>query len=214
MQSDLLLVCLSGPVLAVFLLRGRARRLLAAIAGGMLSAFLSGAISGFFAALVQYDAMAAVLYISPLVEEGMKLILFLLFLLVCSLEDEALPEIAVGIGIGFSLLESIALLFVQEEPAMLPLFVKAFCSALIHVACALMLSLSVRMIRRMNLETLSGFLGVYAVTVTVHALYNLMVSGEGVLRIVGYGVPALAIALWKWRSLRQEAGRGEAHAYE
>ena len=36
MRSDLLLACIMGPLLAVFLLKGRARRLLAAIFGGML----------------------------------------------------------------------------------------------------------------------------------------------------------------------------------
>lgn len=39
MRSDLLLACISGPLLAVFLLKGKARWLLAAIFGGMLAAF-------------------------------------------------------------------------------------------------------------------------------------------------------------------------------
>ena len=82
MRSDLLLACISGPLLAVFLLKGKARWLLAAIFGGMLAAFFAGSISGFLAGLVSYDAMAAVLYISPAVEEGLKLILFLLFFFV------------------------------------------------------------------------------------------------------------------------------------
>ena len=107
MRSDLLLACISGPLLAVFLLKGKARRLLAAIFGGMLAAFFAGSISGFLAGLVSYDAMAAVLYISPAVEEGLKLILFLLFLFICQLEDAALADIAVGIGVGFSMMEMV-----------------------------------------------------------------------------------------------------------
>ena len=42
MRSDLLLACIMGPLLAVFLLKGRARRLLAAIFGGMLIAYSRG----------------------------------------------------------------------------------------------------------------------------------------------------------------------------
>ena len=42
-----------------FLLKGKARWLLAAIFGGMLAAFFAGSISGFLAGLVSYDAMAA-----------------------------------------------------------------------------------------------------------------------------------------------------------
>lgn len=208
MRSDLLLACIMGPLLAVFLLKGRARRLLAAIFGGMLIAFLSGSISGFLAELVRYDAMAAVLYISPAVEEGLKLILFLLFLFVCQLEDAELPDIAVGVGVGFAMMESIALQHASGDVWAMRLFARAFCSALIHVACALMLILAVRMVRRMALETLSGILGIYAVTVTVHALYNLMVSAGGAGTILGYCLPAALIAAWKlWPAIRKSYGR-------
>ena len=127
MRSDLLLACISGPLLAVFLLKGKARRLLAAVFGGMLIAFFAGAISGFLAELVRYDAMAAVLYISPAVEEGLKLILFLLFLFVCQLEDAALPDVAVGIGVGFAMMESIALQFTAGDIGAIALFARAFC---------------------------------------------------------------------------------------
>ena len=204
MRSDLLLACIMGPLLAVFLLKGRARRLLAAIFGGMLIAFLSGSISGFLAELVRYDAMAAVLYISPAVEEGLKLILFLLFLFICQLEDAALADIAVGVGVGFAMMESIALQHASGDVWAMRLFARAFCSALIHVACALMLILAVRMVRRMALETLCGILGIYAVTVTVHALYNLMVSAGGAGTILGYCLPAALIAAWKlWPAIRR-----------
>lgn len=208
MRSDLLLACIMGPLLAVFLLKGRARRLLAAIFGGMLIAYFAGSISGFLAGLVSYDAMAAVLYISPAVEEGLKLILFLLFLFVCQLEDAELPDIAVGVGVGFAMMESIALQHASGDVWAMRLFARAFCSALIHVACALMLILAVRMVRRMALETLSGILGIYAVTVTVHALYNLMVSAGGAGTILGYCLPAALIAAWKlWPAIRKSYGR-------
>ena len=82
------------------------------------------------------------LYISPAVEEGLKLILFLLFLFVCQLEAAALPDVAVGIGVGFAMMESIALQFTAGEIGAIALFARAFCSALIHVACALMLILA------------------------------------------------------------------------
>lgn len=208
MRSDLLLACIMGPLLAVFLLKGRARRLLAAIFGGMLIAYFAGSISGFLAGLLSYDAMAAVLYISPAVEEGLKLILFLLFLFVCQLEDAELPDIAVGVGVGFAMMESIALQHASGDVWAMRLFARAFCSALIHVACALMLILAVRMVRRMALETLSGILGIYAVTVTVHALYNLMVSAGGAGEVAGYCLPALLIGAWKlWPAIRKSYGR-------
>lgn len=95
MRSDLLLACISGAGCWLYSCsKERRGGLLAAVFGGMLIAYFAGAISGFLAELVRYDAMAAVLYISPAVEEGLKLILFLLFLFVCQLEDAALPDVA------------------------------------------------------------------------------------------------------------------------
>ena len=122
MRSELLLACISGPLLAALLLRGNARRLLAAVSGGMLAAFISGTVSGVLAGIVQYDSMAAVLYISPLVEEGAKLLLFALFFFIWQLQEGETQEIVIGIGIGFSLLESIALLFSSGNASLLALF--------------------------------------------------------------------------------------------
>ena len=61
-----------------------------------------------------------------------------------------------------------------------------------------MLILSIQTIRRMAMETVSGYLGVYAVTVTVHALYNLLVSQAGISLILGYALPTAVIILWKF----------------
>lgn len=199
MRSDLLLTCIAAPLLAVFLLRGKPRRLFSAVLGGMLAAFLCGSISGALRGLVRCDAMTAVLYISPAVEEGLKLALFLLFLFACRLPDRALPEIAVAIGVGFATMESVALQFTASDATVLALFARIFCSALIHVACALMLVVAVRWVRRLALETVSGLLGVYAATVTVHALYNLLVSGELAARVLGYLFPAALIVIWRSR---------------
>ena len=58
------------------------------------------------------------------------------------------------------------------------------------------------------LETLCGILGIYAVTVTVHALYNLMVSSGGAGTALGYCLPAALIAAWKlWPAIRKSYGR-------
>ena len=214
MRSELLLACISGPLLAALLLRGNARRLLAAVSGGMLAAFISGTVSGALAGIVQYDSMAAVLYISPLVEEGAKLLLFALFFFIWQLQEGETQEIVIGIGIGFSLLESIALLFSSGNASLLALFFRCFFSSAIHVACALMLILSIQMIHRMAMETVTGLMAVYAVTVTVHALYNLLVSCAGLSRVLGYMLPVALIGAGKVLFARQRLERGEKHAHQ
>lgn len=180
----------------------------------MLAAFISGTVSGVLAGIVQYDSMAAVLYISPLVEEGAKLLLFALFFFIWQLQEGETQEIVIGIGIGFSLLESIALLFSSGNASLLALFFRCFFSSAIHVACALMLILSIQMIHRMAMETVTGLMAVYAVTVTVHALYNLLVSCAGLSRVLGYMLPVALIGAGKVLFARQRLERGEKHAHQ
>lgn len=212
MRSELLLACVSGPLLAVLLLRGRARRQMAALCGGMLIAFFSGFISGYLAGQVDFNAMAAVLYISPVVEEGLKLLLFLLIRFVCQLQDADMTETAVSIGAGFALMESAALIFTGSGLTVSALLARAFCSAMIHVACSLMLIAAVRMVKRMALESFSALLGVYAATVTIHAIYNLLISGDAAAQVIGYALPAALIVGWKLYTNRRHAHRGDEYA--
>ena len=55
---------------------------------------------------------------------------------------------------------------------------------------------------------LSGILGIYAITVTVHALYNLLISAGGAGEILGYCLPAMLIAGWKlWPVIGKDDAR-------
>lgn len=210
MHAELLLACLSGPLLATLLLQGPSRRLMAALAGGMLAAFLSGAVSGYCAALVGYDALAAALYISPQVEEGMKLALYLLLHALCPAAEAERRQLAVGIGVGFALLESVALLLAWTGGG-LAWLMRALCSAMIHTACALMLLAAARLLHRLGPGRLCGFLGVYAATATVHALYNLLVSSPGAARLLGYALPAALIAGGQAVRLRRNGKEDATH---
>ena len=77
-----------------------------------------------------------------------------------------------------------------------------------------MLILSIQMIHRMAMETVTGLMAVYAVTVTVHAIYNLLVSCAGLSRVLGYMLPVALIGAGKVLFARQRLERGEKHAHQ
>ena len=75
-------VCLMAPLtITAFCLRGRGRRMILFLLGGMTVCLLSSYISTFLAAARGTDLLTASLEIAPLVEELMKFLPLLFYLL-------------------------------------------------------------------------------------------------------------------------------------
>ena len=76
-------ICMASPLLVAALCMGRRQlRLFLFCFAGMLMCLLSAYINTFLAAVCQADALAATVEIAPVVEEGMKLLPLVFYLLV------------------------------------------------------------------------------------------------------------------------------------
>ena len=76
-------ICLAAPLLlAVFLLRNEGRRSLSFVLTGMTACLLSAYVSTFLASVTGTDRTAASYELSPVVEEVMKCLPILFYLLV------------------------------------------------------------------------------------------------------------------------------------
>ena len=127
--------------------------------------------------------MAAVLYIRPGRRGSrLKLILFLLFLFVRSALEDGAPTLPWA-SAWATMMESIALQYTAGEVGTIALFARA--SALIPCCLRADAHPGGAHGPPHGAETLSGILGIYAVTVTVHALYNLLISAGGAGRNPG-----------------------------
>ena len=104
-------VCIAAPLLiAIICISSRGRRPLLFVLGGMTMCLLSSYISTFVAAVQGADLVTASLEITPLVEEIMKLLPFLFYMLVFEPGKHTVLDSLLMTAIGFATFENICYL--------------------------------------------------------------------------------------------------------
>ena len=197
--SENILLCIAIPLLlAVFYTRGGTRHFLLALLIGMVICLLSSYISGYLTLVAATTPDDSALYISPIVEEIMKLLPLLFLLLVFRPGDLTLATIATGIGIGFATFENCCYLLASGSVSLAFTLVRGLAAGVMHVVCMTALSLSLIMVRRYRVFTFAGVAGTLSLSVTFHALYNLLVSVPGIPSYIGYSLPLAAALVFYW----------------
>ena len=104
-------ICMASPLLVAALCMGR-RRLRFFLFGvaGMGVCLLSAYINTFLAAVYQADALAATVEIAPVVEEVMKLLPLVFYLLVFEPEGERIKPAAITAALSFATFENVCYL--------------------------------------------------------------------------------------------------------
>ena len=189
-------VCLAAPLLvAALCLRSRRRTSLLFLLAGMTACLLSSYISTFLAAAHGVDALVASLEIAPAVEEGMKLLPTLFYLLVFEPDRKDASNEALMTAVGFATLENVCYLTGSGAARTLYLLVRGFGTGAMHVVCAAMVAAGLKYFwDRLSLR-LAGTLGLLGLAVTYHAIYNLLVSQTGAAMLLGCLLPVLTAAL-------------------
>ena len=115
-------ICMASPLLIAALCMGKRHTgaFLFCLAG-MGMCLLSAYLNTFLAALYGADAFAATVEIAPVVEEGMKLLPLLFYLLVFEPQARQIGIAAVITALSFATFENICYL-IQTEPRISPLF--------------------------------------------------------------------------------------------
>ena len=100
-------ICLAAPiVISVFCIRGKGRPMMFFVLSGMTVCLLSSYISTFLTASFSLDYVTASITVTPIVEEAMKFLPLLFYLLVF---EPGKPEIADGVlmtAVGFATFEN------------------------------------------------------------------------------------------------------------
>ncbi len=189
-------ICIAAPLLiAVLCLRENRRQMVIFLLGGMTACLLSAYISSFLAALQGLDAVSASLEIAPFVEECMKLFPVLFYLLVFEPEDKAAASCALLVAVGFATLENVCYLTQNGAGDVLHLLIRGFGTGAMHVVCGAVVSLGLLYLWDRLWLRVAGTVGLLALAVTYHGVYNMLVSQEGGFRVVGYIIPLLTAAL-------------------
>ena len=197
--SENILFCISIPLLLTAIYtRGAARRSISAFLVGMVTCLLSSYISGYLTMLTDMELNASAVYISPTIEEIMKLLPLLFFLLVFRPREMTLVTFAISLGAGFATFENCCYLLATGSESLAFTLVRGLAVGVMHIVCMLAMSLSLIMVRRYRVFSFSTVVGCLSLSVVFHALYNLLVSAPGIPSYIGYGLPILTALAFYW----------------
>ena len=105
--AENILLCIAVPlIISLLFVRGEVRRFVAAFLLGMGMCLIAAYISGFLNLVSGMGENETSIFLSPVVEELMKLMPLLFFMVIFRLEGRSLIMLAVAIGAGFATFEN------------------------------------------------------------------------------------------------------------
>ncbi len=202
-------ICLVAPVLITVLCLDSSRRRMVFFLAGMTACLFSSYISTFFASVLGISLQTASLEISPMVEEVMKLIPLLFYLLVFEPRKEEIPDKVLMIAVGFATFENVCFLIQNGASGLLSLLIRGFSTGTMHVVCGKLVSLGMFHLWDRLWLRVAGTFGLLSMAITYHSIFNLLVSQEGTAATVGFLIPAATFLVYYIFGNRRlpEAGR-------
>ncbi len=188
--AENIFLCIVVP-LAVSLLfvRGGAKRFVLSFLIGMGICLVGAYISGFLSLAVDMTTEEVSVFLSPIVEEIAKLLPLLFYLHVFRPEDDAVFLCAIAIGVGFATFENCCYILTAGAESLPYTLVRGLAAGVMHVVSMLVLAFGLVLIRRFRVVSLAGIVGALSLSMTFHALYNLLVSQPGLSSVIGYVLP-------------------------
>ena len=189
-------ICLAAPLLiAAISSEGDNRKNCIFIAAGFLCCVVSAYLNTFFTILYKADNAAAVMEITPVVEETVKLLPLLFYLFVFEADEVRGGRAAIGIAAGFATFENICYLLENGTENLFHIVVRGFSVGAMHIACAFIIGFGLTLVRRSGLLKAAGLFGLLCVTITFHAIFNMLMRTDGAARYIGYAIPLTVILL-------------------
>lgn len=193
--AENILLCIAIPLLVSLLfVRGEVRRYVAAFLLGMGACLIAAYISGFLNLVTGMGENNTSIFLSPVVEELIKLMPLLFFLVLFAPEDRTLTMLAVAIGAGFATFENCCYILTSGAESLTYIMIRGLAVGVMHIVNILALSIWLIIAKRFQALSLPAVVGGLSLSMIFHALYNLLVSEPGVSSAIGYLLPPLAAA--------------------
>ena len=200
-------ICMASPLLVAALCMGR-RRLRFFLFGvaGMGVCLLSAYINTFLAAVYQADTLTATVEIAPVVEEVMKLLPLVFYLLVFEPEAERIKPAAITAALSFATFENVCYLIQNGAGRFSFIFFRGFGTGAMHVLCGLIVGGGLTYAWQRTWLKIAGICGLLGAAITLHAIYNLLIAYGGTAQYIAYVLPVLLITAGKLRIFRSLGG--------
>lgn len=207
--TENIFVCLAAPlVIALFLIKGEARRFIGFFSLGLLACLLSGYVNSFVAAAaaqngyVSMTAAQSMIRLTPVCEELMKALPVFFYAAVFSPKRSRVIAASLAVGLGFATLENVCYITQYGVSDFLFALMRGLSSGVMHATCAAILGYALAFIYGQERMAFTGSFAALCAATTFHASYNLLVSADGLWRVAGYALPIItAVALLAVRLL-------------
>lgn len=195
-NAENVLICIAVPLaISSFFVQGGARRLVFAFLAGMVVCIFSAYVAGFIQIASGLNAKDISIFLSPMVEESMKLLLVLLCIYVFEPSGKGIELLAVGVGAGFATFENYCVLLSSDTQQLTYMLIRGFAVGVMHIVTLVALAKGFLLLKSFKVFNFAGIAGILSISVTVHGLYNLLVSSPGVSSYIGYVMPMLCAVL-------------------
>ena len=194
-MKKIICMLLSVLMITILFVQGMARKVMEAFVFGMGCCLMSAYISGFAKVISGMSAEDTAVYISPLIEEAMKLLPVLFILYVLDADDNELFVSSIAIGAGFATFENICYLLSSGSIKMSFVLVRGLAVGIMHIASIIILSGTIIIVRKHDSVSVPTLIGALSMSSTLHSLYNLLVSEPGLSSRIGYFMPFVSAVL-------------------
>lgn len=194
--SENILICIVIPlVISLLFTRKSTRRFITAFISGMVICLISAYISGFISFALEVDQEYTAIYYSPIIEEIMKMLPLIFYIIVFDPKDDRMFIVTLGLGLGFATFENCCYILSAGAEKIAYVLVRGLAVGVMHLVCALVMVIGISTARRFKAFSLPGVIGALSLSSVFHGLYNLLVSEPGVPTYIGYFLPMVSAVL-------------------
>ena len=194
--AENILICIAVPLaIAVLFIKGPARKFVISFLVGMITCLLAAYISGFIQNMSGFTAEDTSIFISPIIEEILKLLPILFFIFIFESDSREVLLSAVGIGAGFATFENCCCILSSGAQDLTYVLVRGSAVGVMHIVTMAVLAFGLHILKKCRIFSFAGILGALSLSMTFHALYNILVSVPGVSSYLGYALPLICAIL-------------------
>ena len=189
-------VCLAAPIfIAAVCMHDRGRKMMLFLLGGTTVCLLSSYISTYLAAVLGADMLTASLEISPMVEEVMKFLPVLFYLLVFEPQKQEIADSILMTAVGFATFENACYLTSNGAAHILHLLIRGVGAGAMHVVCGFLVAIGILYLWDRAWLRVIGTIGLLSIAITYHGIYNILVAQDGIPAMIGYLFPLITVVL-------------------
>ena len=151
-------------------------------------------------------------YVSPVVEELMKMLPLLVYLVLYIPRHGQLLPVAIALAAGFATFENCCYILAAGSGSLSYILIRGMAVGIMHIVSILALCLGLIVVQRIRSMPIPGFVGALSFSMVFHGLYNLLVSEPGLSSYIAYVLPVITavILYFPYRRMRYFVGAEEA----